>query len=174
MAANDPSSEPDREPRGFLAPPPGSHPVDHCVRCGIETPAGVALCEEHNPQHISGPSATQMHATVFGGIAVGVIGLFVLFNFVTGNTGPYEAEVTSSREASAGGVALVFTVANEGDAEGIADCRVTRDGIPRPDDLAFRTERVPGGGSVSIEKVAPGPPAGSIGYVPDLVTVMCS
>jgi len=53
---------------GFLAPKPDGHPVDHCFRCGVETPPGVGLCEKHNRGHIAGPSSTQMHATIFIGI----------------------------------------------------------------------------------------------------------
>ena len=73
-------SEPDRSPggQGFLAPKPDGKPVDHCFRCGVETPAGVGLCDEHNRGHLSGPSSTQMHATIFGGIVLGVIAFFLL------------------------------------------------------------------------------------------------
>jgi hypothetical protein len=134
----------------------------------------VALCDEHNPKHLVGPSATQMHATVFGGIALGVVGLFLLFNLLASSTGPYEAEVTSREPWRAGAVSLAFTVLNAGETEGVADCRVTRDGIPRPDDLAFRTPRVPAGGSVAIEKVTPAPLPESVHYDLDSLTVVCT
>ena len=81
-----------------------------------------------------------MHATIFGGIVLGVIGFFFLASLAVGTTGPYASAVTGSSAAPDGGVTLSFTVTNEGDAEGVADCRVTRDGVPRPDDLAFRTD----------------------------------
>ena len=174
MAAPVDPTEPQADEGGFLAPAVDAHPVDHCFRCGKETPPGVGLCDEHNPKHISGPSSTQMHATVFGGIVLGVIGLFLVARLAVGTTGPYAAEVIASSLDPDGGVALSFRVANEGDSEGIADCRITRDGVSRPDDLAFRTQRVPGGESVLIEKVVPGPPVGSVAYVPDLVSVICS
>ncbi|MFV2065158.1 MAG: hypothetical protein ACC726_16835, partial [Chloroflexota bacterium] len=135
--------------------------------------ADVALCDEHNPTHIRGPSATQMHATVFGGIVLGLIGFFVVAGFAVGNTGPYEVTIVSSSTAPAGALALSFAVANVGENDGVADCRVTRDGVPRPDDLAFRSPRISAGQSVSIDKVAPGPPIDSVGYVPDAATVVC-
>ncbi len=169
-----PTPAPADEDGGFLAPAPDSHPVDHCVRCGKETPAGTALCDEHNPHHLSAPSSTQMHATIFGGIVIGVIGFFLLLRLLVSTTGPYVAEVTASTAGAAGGVVVSFVVANEGESEGVADCRVTRDGVPRPDDLAFRTARVPAGETLSIEKELPRPAAGSTAYVPDKVSVICS
>ena len=68
---------------GFLSPKPDAQPVDHCFRCGVETPAGVGLCDEHNRGHLSGPSSTQMHATIFIGIVTIAFGLSFQ-NFVLG------------------------------------------------------------------------------------------
>ena len=56
----------------------------------------------------------------------------------------------------------------------MADCRVTRDGVPRPDDLAFRTDAVPGGETVTFERELAAPPAGSVGYDREALTVVCS
>ena len=64
--------------KGFLAPKPDGRPVDHCFRCGVATAPGVGLCDEHNRGHISGPSSTQMHATIFGGIVLGVLAFFLI------------------------------------------------------------------------------------------------
>lgn len=137
---------------GFLAPKPDAQPVDHCFRCGKETPAGVGLCEEHNRGRLSGPSSTQMHATIFIGIVVGVIAFFLIANLAVTTTGPYASAVTSATGGPAGTVSLVFTVTNEGEKDGVADCRVTRDGVPRPEDLAFRTDALGGGQTVSFER----------------------
>jgi hypothetical protein len=71
-------------------------------------------------------------------------------------------------------VSLAFTVLNAGESEGVADCRVTRDGIPRPSDLAFRTPRVPAGGSIAIEKITPAPLAESVQYDLESLTVVCT
>ncbi|MGD8684535.1 MAG: hypothetical protein PVG27_11335 [Chloroflexota bacterium] len=159
---------------GFLAPKPEAKPVDHCFRCGVETPAGVGLCEAHNRGHLSGPSATQMHATVFIGIALGVLGFFLLASLSVTTTGPYASDVTSAAAGPDGGVALAYSVTNEGADEGIADCRVTRDGVPRPDDLAFRTTAVPGGETVIFERQLAPPPEGSVRYDPEAMTVICT
>ena len=159
---------------GFLAPKPDSHPVDHCFRCGVETPAGVGLCEKHNRGHLSGPSSTQMHATIFIGIVVGVIGFFLIASLVITTTGPFAAAVSSSTAGPEGTVQLAFTVTNEGDDEGVADCRVTRDGVPRPDDLAFRTAAVPAGETVTFERSLSAPPPGSIAYDAEALTVVCT
>jgi len=163
-----------RADSGFLAPKPGTHPESHCFRCGVETPVGVGLCPKHNRGHLKGPSATQMHATIFGGIVLGVIGFFFLASMAVGTTGPYASSVTGSSAAPDGGVTLSFTVTNEGDSEGVADCRVTRDGVPRPDDLAFRTDSVPGGQTVTFERGLVAPPEGSVSYDSEAVTVVCS
>lgn len=157
---------------GFLSPRPGSRPVDHCFRCGKETPAGVGLCDEHNQGHLSGPSSTQMHATIFIGIVIGVIGLFLLASLAVTTTGPFASAVTSATGGPDGTVALVYTVTNEGEDEGVADCRVTRDGVPRPEDLAFRTLALPGGETVTFERelTAPEVPPG---YDLESLTVDC-
>lgn len=138
--------------KGFLSPRPEGQPVDHCFRCGKETAPGVGLCAEHNKGKLSGPSSTQMHATIFIGIVIGVIGFFFIASLAVTSTGPYASSVTSATGGPDGAVSLVFTVTNEGDEEGVADCRVTRDGVPRPEDLAFRTEALPGGETVSFER----------------------
>ena len=158
---------------GFLAPKPDSQPVDHCFRCGRETPAGVGLCAEHNQGRLAGPSSTQMHATIFIGIVVGVIGFFIIAGLTVTTTGPYDSDVTAAVAGADGGVTMTYTVTNEGERQGIADCRVTRDGVSRPEDLAFRTTALPGGETVTFERQLP-PPAGSVGYDPEALTVDCS
>ena len=159
----DPANASETRDGGFLAPRPDAKPVDHCFRCGVATPAGQALCKVHNPNRLTGPSATQMHATIFGGIVLGVIAFFLLANLAVGNTGPYAAEVTASSGGDGGTAAISFTVTNEGETSGIADCRVTRDGVPRPDDLSFRTTTVPGGETMAFERQL-APPSNSVGY----------
>ncbi len=159
---------------GFLAPKPDARPVDHCFRCGVATPAGVGLCDEHNRGHLSGPSSTQMHATVFIGIVVGVIGFFFIASLAVTTTGPFDSAVTAAEVGPDGGVSLTYTVTNEGEDEGVADCRVTRDGVPRPEDLAFRSTALPGGETVTFERELPAPPAGTAAYDTEALTVVCS
>lgn len=163
-----------RHDGGFLAPRPGSRPVDHCFRCGKETPAGVGLCEDHNRGHVSGPSATQMHATIFGGIALGVLAFFILASIAISTSGPYTSEITAVSAGLEGRVTLSFTVTNEGADDGAADCRVTRDGVPRPDDFAFRTTPLAGGETLVLQRELMAPPQGSVGYDTERLTVVCS
>jgi hypothetical protein len=151
----------------------GPEPVDHCIRCGAETPAGVGLCEEHNKGRIAGPSPNQMHATVFGGIVLGVIGFFFIASLAVTTTGPFASGVTDATGGPDGDVAVAFTVTNEGPDEGVADCRVTRDGVPRPDDLAFRTVALPGGETVSFERDLAQPPTRPA-YDIEALTVVCT
>ena len=158
---------------GFLAPKPGSQPVDHCFRCGVETPPGVGLCDEHNQGRLSGPSSTQMHATIFGGIVLGVVVFFIVAGLAVTTTGPFVSSVTSATGGPDGAVSLAFTVTNEGDDQGVADCRITRDGVPRPDDLAFRTTPLPGGETVTIERELEAPPAAPA-YDLDALTIDCT
>ncbi len=159
--------------KGFLSPKPDARPVDHCFRCGRETAPGVGLCDEHNQGRLSGPSSTQMHATIFGGIVLGVIGFFLVAGLVVTTSGPFASSVTSATGGPEGGVSLAFTVTNEGDDEGIADCRVTRDGVPRPDDLAFRTKVLPGGETMTFERELEAPPAAPA-YDLESLTVDCT
>lgn len=174
MAEPGTSTQTQADGGGFLAPDAKGHPAGRCFRCGKPTPPGQGLCDEHNPTHISGPSPTQMHATIFGGIVLGVIAFFLLASFAVGTTGPYATEVSAASTDPSGGLALSFVVTNEGESEGVADCRVTRDGVPRPDDFAFRTDPVPGGESIVIEQVTPAPPESSSAYVPEKASVVCT
>lgn len=159
---------------GFLAPRGGAEPVDHCFRCRKETPAGQALCDEHNPRRLPGPSATQMHATIFGGVVLGVLLFFVVARLAVGTTGPYGTEVIASSGGPDGTAVVSFAVTNEGDSDGVADCRVTRDGVPRPEDLSFRTERLPAETTVTFERQLAAPPAGTVAYDPPTITIVCS
>lgn len=170
----DPAKATEAREGGFLAPPQDSVPVDHCFRCGVETPAGEGLCDEHNPNHLSGPSSTQMHATIFGGIVLGVIGFFIIATLAVGTSGPFDAAVTELDLTAEGGLAFSVAVTNAGETEGVADCRVTRDGIPRPDDAAFRSEALAAGETAVITRDVPPPPEDSAPYDTGTATVVCS
>jgi hypothetical protein len=133
----------------------------------------VGLCDEHNPKQLTGPSSTQMHATVFAGIVLGVIGLFVVFRLTLTDAGPFSTHVTSAGAVAGGAVAVAFSLTNEGDTEGRADCRFTRDGVPRPDDVAFRSPAVAGGATISLEQqLAPGSDS-TVAYDPELLSIIC-
>ena len=158
---------------GFLAPSPTGRPVSHCYRCGKETPPGVALCDADNPGRVKSPSATQLHATILGGVVLGVVFLLVLLRFAVDQNGPYDSSVAGHIVLADGGVQVAVNVTNTGDTDGIATCRITRDGTPRPDDLAFRTERVPAGATVTVTRTVPAP-AGAGALVPERMTVICA
>jgi hypothetical protein len=158
---------------GFLAPPPGVQPTDRCFRCGKETPAGVALCDEHNPSRLRGPSATQMHATVFVGLVIGVVGFFILARGAVSTSGPFPAAVTAAVPGEAGALSVMFDVTNEGVADAMADCRFTRDGVPRPDDVAFRSPRLPAGQTVSMERVLVSDPDSLVAYDTERLSLIC-
>jgi hypothetical protein len=115
-----------------------------------------------------------MHATVFVGIAVGVIGLFLLARLAVGTTGPFATEVVAAAADGAGGVALTFRVTNEGDTDAVADCRLTRDGVPRPDDLAFRSPRLPAGQTLTLQRDVAREPDSPVAYAPDSLSVTCA
>jgi hypothetical protein len=170
----DPANETKSHDDGFLAPKAEGQPVGRCFRCGVETAPGQGLCEKHNPNKLRGPGSTQMHATIFGGIVLGVLGFFILAGLAVGTTGPYSAEVTASAGETNGGAAIAFAVTNEGDSDGIADCRVTRDGVPRPDDLAFRTARLAAGTTVVFERELTPPADAGVNYDPEALSVLCS
>jgi hypothetical protein len=157
----------------FLAPSPTGHPVSHCYRCGKETPPGVSLCDADNPGKVKPPSATQLHATILGGVVLGIALLLVLLRFAVDESGPFGTSVAGHVALADGGVQVAVSVTNAGDREGIATCRITRDGTPRPDDLAFRTERLAPGATVTVTRTVPAP-AGSAALVPERMTVICA
>ncbi len=158
---------------GFLAPSPAGRPVSHCYRCGKETPPGVSLCDADNPGRVRAPSATQVHATILVGVVAGFALFLLLLRFAVDQSGPFGTHIAGHVALADGGVEVAVTVTNAGGAEGIASCRITRDGTPRPDDLAFRTERLAPGATVTVTRTVPAPRAPSV-LVPERMTVICA
>jgi hypothetical protein len=115
-----------------------------------------------------------MHATVFIGIVIGVVGFFILARLATGSAGPFATRVLTSTADGAGGVALTFSITNAGASEGAADCRVTRDGVPRPDDVALRSPVLAAGESVTFDRLLSKSPGDPVGYLDDAVSVICT
>ncbi len=147
-------------------------PHSECVRCGRPTPAGVSLCEADNPGRIGAPSATQVHGTILIGVIVGFAIFALGARLVVGGGGPFSTTVASGSLTPDGGAQVVLRVANGGDSDSPASCRVTRDGVPRQEDYSFRTERIPGGGSLEIPQAFPAP-GGGVAYDLDRITVAC-
>jgi hypothetical protein len=148
-------------------------PPSRCIRCGKPTPPGVSLCEADNPGHIKAPSALQVHGTMLLGVGIGVVGFLLLAQLTIRHSGPFAAQLVASEAQADGSVQIELRVANSGSSDAIANCRVTRDGFPRADDLALRTPPVPGNGSVTISRLLPAPdepPA----YNPGRLTIACT
>jgi hypothetical protein len=158
---------------GFLAPSPTGRPTGRCYRCGKETPPGISLCDADNPGHVKAPSATQLHATILAGVVLGVAMLLVLLRFAVDQSGPFGTGIAGHIVLADGAVQVAVTVTNTGDSEGIATCRITRDGTPRPDDLTFRTERLAAGASVTVTRTV-AVPVGSAPVVPQRMSVSCA
>jgi hypothetical protein len=159
---------------GLLAPRPGAEPESHCARCGRPTPAGVGLCEADNPGHIKAPSATQVHGTMLLGVGLGVIGFLLIARMSVGHAGPFVGSVSGQATQAGGGVAVILHVVNQGPEAAFATCRVTRDGSPRPDDVVFRTSKIPAGGSTDAARILPAAQIGQPAYRIDRVTVACT
>ncbi len=149
-------------------------PEDHCVRCGRPTPAGVSLCEADNPGAIKSPSATQVHGTILVGVVAGFLILGLLARFAVSAAGPFEADIQGRAARADGAAEVVVRVVNAGTSPGAATCRVTRDGVPRQEDLTFRTERLAAGATVQVRRTLPVPLVGDPAFDVDRVTVACT
>jgi len=173
--ASAPASDPNvTESRGFLSPSPDGLPVSHCVRCGIETPPGVSICEADNPGRIKTPSANQLHGTILMGVVVGFIGFFLLMRVAVSAGGPYAATVAGHASTADGGLSVAVTIVNTGSTEGIATCRITRDGSSRPDDITFRTDRLAPGATATLTRDVPPPTEKQPDFLPERVSAICS
>jgi len=162
------------ESHGFLSPAAGGHPVSHCVRCGVETPPGVSMCDADNPGRIKSPSANQLHATILMGVVVGFIGFFLLLRIAVSQGGPYSATIAGRATTAGGGLSVAVTVVNTGTKDGIATCRITRDGSSRPDDVTFRTERLAPGATATLTRDVPPPTEKQPPFLLDRVSALCT
>jgi hypothetical protein len=115
-----------------------------------------------------------MHATILVGIIVGVVGFFILAFLAIGTTGPYSVAMIGAAIDGTGDAAIAYSITNDGDSEGVADCRVTRDGVPRPDDLAFRSTRLPPGEAIIFERTVEQPRNGTVSYDPERLSLVCT
>jgi hypothetical protein len=153
---------------------PLTGPHDTCIRCGRPTPLGVALCEQDNPAHIKGPSATQVHGTIVLGLVGGFVLLALLLRFATVGVGPFAAAVTGIATQADGGLEVVVRVTNDGSRESAASCRVSSTGAPAATDVVFFTQLIPAGESRDITRLVPGSGAGGPGLPPSGLTVRCN
>lgn len=84
---------------------------------------GIGLCERCNPLGLRDSASSQVHGTVFIGIAVAVISLALLARIAIAGIGPFPATVESVA-AAANGLAVRVTVMNQGTASGPTTCRL--------------------------------------------------
>lgn len=158
------------------APAPGSadgpanaHATTHgCVRCGAPVPLDVAMCDRCNPLGLSQPAASQAHGTVFLGVAVAVIGLALLGQFVLAGIGPFSTELVG-RAPDPRGVSVTIAVTNEGSRAGIATCRVYDPSLGiGPETAFFQSPRVEPGETVTFSRLVT-----ELGSDPDGVAADC-
>jgi hypothetical protein len=153
--------------------PEDDGPPSHCIRCGKPTPPGVSLCDVDNPAHIKAPSTLQVHGTMLLGVGIGVAGFLLLAQLTIRHAGPFTASLAGSSTQADGTVQVQLLIENHGSSDAIANCRVTRDGSPRSDDLALRTPSVPANSSITISRTLPVPDTPP-DYDPARLTVSCT
>jgi hypothetical protein len=135
---------------GRAAPPAPTHA---CIRCGAPIPLSDALCAACNPGGLEQPAASQVHGTVFAGIALAVVAMLVGATFLLGGVGPFTAQLTAASPVS-GGLALTLAVTNAGGRDGQATCRVWDPaylGDP-PVETYVRTPSIPAGGTLTFQQ----------------------
>jgi hypothetical protein len=113
--------------------PEATHP---CARCGAPVGPGIGLCERCNPLGLRDAASSQVHGTVFIGIAVAVVGLALLARMAIAGIGPFPAAIEGVT-ATGKGLAVSVTVTNEGSAVGRTTCRVVDVADPGISQSAF-------------------------------------
>jgi hypothetical protein len=98
-------------------------PTHRCVRCGVQVPLDVALCERCNPLGLPQPASSQAHGTVAAGIVLAVIALAVLGRVALSGVGPFAGSIAAV-VADPPNLGVTLTVVNEGSREGAATCRI--------------------------------------------------
>ena len=132
------------------------------------------MCEADNPGRIKAPSANQLHATILMGVVLGFVGFFLLMRIAVSQGGPYSATIEGRATTAGGGLSVAITVVNTGSREGIATCRITRDGSSRPDDVTFRTERLAPGATATLTRDVPAPTEKQPPFLVDRVSAICT
>ncbi len=162
--------DPPTAPAPSAAPDDSAFATHPCLRCGSPIALTEALCRACNPGDLKQPAASQVHGTVFLGIALAVA-LMVIAGFLfIGGVGPFSAQVTGA-QPEADGLRLSVQVSNDGSRDGPASCRVWDPsylGAP-PRETFIRTPPVPARGSLSFEQVVT-----ALGTRPGSFAIECS
>jgi hypothetical protein len=99
------------------------------------------------------PAASQVHGTVFAGIALTVVAMLVGATVLVGGVGPFTARLTAASPVS-GGLVLTLDVMNGGRRDGQATCRVWDPaylGSPAIETYV-RTPSIPAGGALTFQQ----------------------
>ena len=119
-------------------PPARPAPTHPCARCGAPVALDVGLCERCNPLGLKDSASSQVHGTVFVAVAMAVVVMAILAHLAVAGIGPFSAQVSTVRAASAGeGVVATISVRNDGRAAGTASCRVSD-----PADRGIKTSEI--------------------------------
>jgi hypothetical protein len=133
--------------------PEASTPTHGCVRCGVPVPLDVAMCDRCNPLGLSQPASSQAHGTVFLGVAVAVVGLALLGQFVLAGIGPFTTELRAT-VPDPRGLSVTIAVTNEGSRAGIATCRVYDPSLGiGPETAFFQSPRVEPGETLTFSRL---------------------
>jgi len=104
---------------------PAPEPTHPCVRCGVQVPQNVSLCERCNPLGLQQPATSQVHGTVFLALVVAIIVLAVAGRAALAGVGPFRGQIIEVLPAQAG-LAVTLAVQNDGTKTGATTCRLTR------------------------------------------------
>lgn len=112
-------------PHAGAASRPAPEPTHPCVRCGVQVPLDVSLCERCNPLGLEQPATSQVHGTVFLALMVAIVVLAVAGRAALAGVGPFRGEIVEVLPAPSG-LAVTLAVQNEGSKTGATICRLTR------------------------------------------------
>ena len=106
---------------------PGRPAQTHgCARCGAPVALDVGLCERCNPLGLRDSASSQIHGTVFLGVALAIASLAIAAHLAVSGIGPFTARVTAMTAGGEAGVVIATIEArNDGTTTGSATCRLT-------------------------------------------------
>jgi hypothetical protein len=140
--------------------------VERCARCGTARRGDLQVCvrcetpfarADGDPdidiQRPAAPSTVQTHGTMAAMLVLGVVILGIVLALSVRNVGPFDAQISTTRPAGTGQVAVTVTVSNHGSRPGRGNCRVEVTGEDGIHSIVapFTTAKIPGKGSVTQE-----------------------
>ena len=141
-----------------------------CARCGAPVPLNVGLCERCNPIGLRDAASSQVHGTVFLGIGIAVVVLWLVAQAAVNGIGPFPAAVAGTRAADEGAALIVtLRVTNSGTSLGSTTCRLTDPGIPGGQAVFVQSPRIEPGATLTFDSTVVG-----LGIDPRPLAVECS